>query len=103
MAGAHAAKEITWLRTFLSKIGEIQNSPTSLWIDNQSAIALTKNPEFHNRTKHIAVRYHFICKKIEDGELAPIYIPTSEQVADVLTKGLPRVKFVKFVCGMGLR
>jgi Reverse transcriptase (RNA-dependent DNA polymerase) len=47
MAGAHAAKEIAWLRTFLSEIGEIQNSPTSLWIDNQSAIALYPGDTSH--------------------------------------------------------
>jgi hypothetical protein len=67
------------------------------------AIALAKNPEFHNRTKHIAVRYHFIREKIEDGKLAPIYMPTGEQTADILTKGLPKVKFVTFVHAMGLR
>ena len=103
MAGTHAAKEVAWLRTFLSEIGHTQDSPTSLYIDNQSAIALAKNPEFHNRTKHIAVHYHFICEKIKDGELAPIYVPTGEQTADILTKGLPKVKFVDFVRQMGLR
>jgi hypothetical protein len=103
MAGAHAAKKVAWLRTFLSEIGRILNSPTRLLVDNQSAIALTKNPEFHNRTKHIAVRYHFIREKMEEGELAPEYVPTNEQVVDILTKGLPKAKFVKFTAGMGLR
>jgi Reverse transcriptase (RNA-dependent DNA polymerase) len=103
MAGAHAAKEVAWLRAFLSEIGRSQNSPTSLFIDNQSAIALAKNPKFHNRTKHIAVRYHFIREKIEDKEILPQYIPTSEQVADILTKGLPKAKFSYFVNGIGLQ
>ena len=48
MAGAHAAKEAAWIRIFLSEIGEAQSSPTHLMIDNQSAMALTKNFEFHS-------------------------------------------------------
>ena len=102
MAGAHSAKEVAWLRTFLSEIGRTQNLPTWLLVDNQSAIALTRNPEFHNRAKHIAIQYHFIREKIEEDELVLEYIPTGEQVADILTKGLPKAKFVKFTAGMGL-
>jgi hypothetical protein len=102
MAAAHATKEIIWLRTFLMEINFQQNLPTSLFVDNQSAIALTKNSEFHNRTKHIAVRFHFIREKVEDGEVVLEYVPTGDQVADVLTKGLARVKFEHFVDGMGL-
>jgi hypothetical protein len=102
MAATHATKEIIWLRTFLSEIKFQQDSPMPLFVDNQSTIVLTKNPEFHNRMKHIAIRFHFICKKVEDGEVALEYVPMGEQIADVLTKGLPRVKFEYFVEGIGL-
>ena len=91
MAGTHAAKGVAWLRTFLLEIGQTQNSPTWLLVDNQSAIALVKNPEFHNWTKHIAVQYHFIREKIEEGELVLEYIPTGEHVADILRP--PQGKF----------
>ncbi|GBE86218.1 Retrovirus-related Pol polyprotein from transposon TNT 1-94 [Sparassis crispa] len=102
MAGAHGTKEAVWLRAFLSEIGQVQKGPTPLLIDNQSAIALSKNAAFHERTKHIAVRYHFIREKYDSGEIEPEYVPTRNQVADVLTKGLPREKHEKFSAGMGL-
>jgi len=55
IARAHAAKEVVWLRQLLSKLGQGTRYPTTLLIDNQSAIAITKNPEFHDQTKHIDV------------------------------------------------
>ena len=58
MAIAEAVKEVLWLRPLLESVGLIQSSPTELNVDNQAAIALSKNPEFHKRTKHIGVRFH---------------------------------------------
>ncbi|THH33390.1 hypothetical protein EUX98_g798 [Antrodiella citrinella] len=83
MAGASAAKEAVWLRMFLSQLGQLTSAPTPLHIDNQSAIFLSKDSTFHERTKHIAVRHHFIREKVEDGEIEPLYVPTGDQVADV--------------------
>jgi hypothetical protein len=60
-----------------------------IFADNQGAIALTKNPVFHNHSKHIDVQYHYICKKVADGELQIKFIPTADMVADALTKALP--------------
>ena len=71
-------------------------------MDNQSAIAIAKNPQFHDRTKHIEVRHHFIRDKIEQGELELEYIPTGEQVADVMTKALNREKHNVFTKEMGV-
>lgn len=64
-----------------------------LCIDNKSAIELMKNPVLHGRSKHIDVRFHFIRKCIERGELIVKYVGTQEQRADILTKALGRVKF----------
>jgi hypothetical protein len=60
IAGTHTAKEATWLRLLLSELGQDMSSPTILHIDNQSAIAITWNPEFHKCMKHINVHYHYI-------------------------------------------
>ncbi|KMQ85201.1 integrase core domain protein [Lasius niger] len=60
VAAASAAKEMIWLRKLLSDIGHGCSEATVLFIDNQSAIRLVKNPEFHKRTKHIAIRFHII-------------------------------------------
>jgi hypothetical protein len=88
IAGVHAAKEAIWLRRLLSELRLPDHDPTTLRMDNQSAIAIAKNPQFHDRTKHIEVRYHFLHHKIEEEEIKLDYIPINEQVADVLTKGL---------------
>ena len=78
------------------------NDPTTLRMDNQSAMAIAKNPQFHDRTKHIEVRYHYLRDKVEAEELDLEYIPTGEQVADVLTKALNREKHTSFTKDMGV-
>ena len=64
-----------------------------IFVDNISAIKLVKNPEFHKRTKHMDVRYHFIRERIESGELKVEYLCTENQKADIFTKALPRERF----------
>ena len=76
--------------------------PQIILADNQGAIKLSKNPQHHNRTKHIDVRYHFIRKTCQDGLIELAYIPTAEMVADILTKALPRDKHEKHMIGMGM-
>lgn len=88
MAAASATREAVWMRTFLSEIRILPTQRIRLLIDNQSAISLAKNTVFHSRTKHIAIRYHFIRKKVDSGEIELKYVPTNWQVADVLTKAL---------------
>lgn len=62
-------------------------------IDNESAIKMTKNLEFHNCTKHIKRRWHHIREVVEQGEITLHWIPTKENLADILTKPLPRPQF----------
>ena len=102
VAGSEATKEAVWLRLLLSEIGQLKAGPTTLLIDNQSAIARAKNPVCHSRTKHVAVQHHFIREKVESGEVKAEYIPTGDQVADVLTKALAREKHEKFTKGLRL-
>ena len=102
IAGAHTAKEAIWLRQLLSELGLDMSSPTALHIDNQSAIAIARNPEFHDRTKHIDVCYHFLRQVVEDKSIELEYIPTRDQVADTLTKGLPPASYSKFREEMGV-
>lgn len=64
-----------------------------LFLDNQSAIKLLKNPEFHKRTKHIDVRYHFAREKIQEGLFDLEYVTTKEQQADIFTKPLLKEQF----------
>ena len=79
VAAAAAAKEAIWLRRILRDLNFVQCFPTTLFVDNQSAIRLAINPEFHKRSKHIDVRCHFIRELIENKELIVKYIATTEQ------------------------
>ena len=96
IAACMATKEAIWLRRLLSSIGFTQTAPTPLFRDNQSAIRLVKNHEYHKRTKHIDIQYHFIREKFEQGEIDISYIPTTQQLADIMTKALSRDKFEMF-------
>jgi hypothetical protein len=75
-------------------IGTESGAP-ELLVDNQSAIALSKNPVFHERSKHIDVRYHYIRECIDEGRIIIDYTAIEEQLADILTKALGRVRFLE--------
>ena len=73
-----------------------------LYCDNKSAIAIAHNPVLHDRTKHVEIDKHFIKEKIDSGQICMPYLPTTEQVADILTKGLPKKQFDKLCCKLAL-
>lgn len=64
-----------------------------MYEDNQGSIALAKNPEFHKRTKHIDIRYHFVREKVESGEVVLEYCPNQDMLADIMTKPIAAVQF----------
>ena len=103
VAATHGMKEALWLRNLLAEVFEPLTDATTLFSDNQSAIALTRDHQFHARTKHIDVRYHFIRWVVENGALRLVYCPTADMVADVLTKALPSPKVKHFAECLGLR
>jgi hypothetical protein len=70
--------------------------------DNQGAIALTKNPHLHERSKHIDVCYHYVRDLAERGKLDVAYVPTADMVADGMTKPLQRVAFERFKNQLGV-
>ena len=95
MAACEAAKEAVWMRRFLNEIKEEPTGPISVYCDNQSAIKLVHNPEFHQRTKHVDVKFHFIRDQQEKGDIDVSYVETENQLADIFTKPLPEPRFVK--------
>jgi transposase InsO family protein len=103
MAQKNAATEGIWLRGLLEELTLRDNAPTTIWADNQGAIKLAKNPEFHRRTKHIGIQYHFTRECVENGEIKLVYVPSEEMIADGLTKGLPKARFDQFVNLLGLQ
>jgi len=97
-------KESLWLGELLQDLGALkyQHEIRLLHCDNQGAIALTKNPEYHARTKHIDIQYHFIRQHVEAGAIQLTYCPTYKMTADIFTKPLPRPQFQKHVLGLGV-
>ena len=80
-----ACKELIWLKDFLKELEKEQETP-SLHSDSQSVIDLTNNLVYHDRTKYIDMRYHFICKLLKDDVFSLLKIHTSWNLADMLTK-----------------
>jgi hypothetical protein len=88
-----AVQEAMWLRCVLKDIGIPQAAPILILEDNQSAISIANNPASHDKTKHIAIRHHFVRDSVEAGEVQLQYCPTNEMVADILTKPLAHDRF----------
>jgi hypothetical protein len=102
VAVTHAAKEALWLRSLITQLFSLKLNPTTLFSDNQSAIALTQDHQYHAHTKHIDIRFHFIRWIVENGSLHLVYCPTDDMVADTLTKALPLAKVKHFASQLGL-
>ncbi|KAL0312604.1 UNVERIFIED_CONTAM: Retrovirus-related Pol polyprotein from transposon RE1 [Sesamum radiatum] len=102
IAAAAASNQATWLRRILEDMGEKQEEPTTIYCDNKSAIAITKNPVQHNRTKHIDIKYHALREATTRGEIELKYCSTEEQLADMFTKALPRDKFEELRMKIGV-
>ena len=86
----------------MSGLFNLELDTTVILCDNQSCIKMTENPLFHDRSKHIEIRYFYIRDMMQKGAIKLQYVSTDEQVADVLTKPLSRVKFEHFQDNLGV-
>ena len=84
------------------RVFECELEATVVHCDNQSGIRLSENPVFHDRSKHIDIRYHFLRDCVHMGTIKLEYIQTDEQVVDIFTKALCKQSFVKFRDKLGL-
>ena len=94
MTEMQAMKKVIWLCCFLSEIGYFH--------DNNEAMNLARNPEFHACIKHIDIQYHFVCEAVDCYLVDFEFVPTVKQAADELTKALFAVKFSCFLIQSGL-
>uniref|UniRef100_A0AAV1UZ49 Copia protein n=1 Tax=Peronospora matthiolae TaxID=2874970 RepID=A0AAV1UZ49_9STRA len=86
------------------ELGEMTSDEAiKMYEDNQGSIALAKNPEFHKRTKHIDIRYHFVREKVESGEVVLEYCPTQDMLADMMTKPIAAVQFENIRDRLGIK
>jgi hypothetical protein len=97
-----ASTQALWLVRLLSDLLGRDTGAVELRVVSKSALALVKKPVFHERSKHIRVRYHFIRGCLEEGNFKSCYINTKDQLADLLTKPLGRIKFLELCSRIGM-
>ena len=102
IAGCESSKEAIWIARLLKEIAKEDPIPVQLFCDNQSAIRLVKNPEFHQRTKHIDIKYHFIRDQQANGIIDATYVNTTNQLADIFTKPLEMSRFESLLIKIGI-
>ena len=99
---AAAANQAIWLSKVLADLGHKQSSPTELYCDNKSAIAIAQNPVQHGRTKHINVKFHALREAEKNLFIKILHCPTEVQLADLMTKGLPRSRLEMLRMKLGM-
>lgn len=102
MSLTEAAKESIYLRRFMNEIGFQSKGPTVIHNDNQAAEKLARNHVYHSRSKHIDIRHHFVRSALKEGHVEIKYVPSEDNPADVLTKGLGGPKHEKHRLGLGV-
>jgi hypothetical protein len=102
IAAVEAAKEIIWMRQFMGELGYPPSTSSTLLMDNQSAISVSKNPEHHGRMKHLDLRWFWLRDTVDSGLIKPTFVPTEDMAADMLTKSLMRPYVEKCRRLMGL-
>lgn len=96
------AKEMLYLNQLMFELTNVSIEPSQIYVDNTSSINLAKNAAYHDRTKHIDVRFHHLRDNIETKKIAIEYVSTNNNIADALTKSLNGVKTKQFAIEMGL-
>ena len=88
VASCLASCEAVWMRKLLSDLFDLQLDATCIYWDNQSCVKFSKNLVFHDNSKHIEIKYHYIRDMVQRGAMKLQYVATDEQIIDVLTKPL---------------
>lgn len=102
-AVASTVAELNWLTHLHNELHlPLKHTPTVL-CDNIGVTYLCKNPIFHSRMKHVAIDFHFVHDQVEKKEITVCHTISAKQLADALTKPLPKKKFTELVSKIGLR
>jgi hypothetical protein len=97
-----AVRKAVWLRKLLTDLFDHEMDPTIIHCENQSCVKLSENLVFHDRSKHIEIKYHYIKDMVQRKAVHVQYLPTHEQIADIFTKPLAKTKFEYFRERLGL-
>ena len=95
MALSNAAQEAVWLKELHKDLNVKTTGPMIIFEDNQAAIKMAKNPQYHGRSKHISIKYHFIREQVNNNNIELRYCRTDDMIADMFTKGLNTTKHIK--------
>ena len=98
---ASYTSQVVWIQSQLRDYG-LNMKKIPLYCDSESAIRIFHNPVQHSKTKHIALRYHFIKDHVEDGNVEIHFVRTTDQLVDIFTKALPVASFNKILQGLGM-
>ena len=102
IATCSACSEVVWIHKMLVGLFDAEVDVTDIHCDNPICIKMTKKIVFHDKFKHIEIRYHYIWDMVQKGVVKLKYVPTEEQVEDILTKNLSHVKFEYFRDKLGV-
>jgi hypothetical protein len=97
-----AVHKVVWLHKLLADLFGREMDSTIIHCDNQSCVKLSENHVFHDKSKHIEIKYHYIRDMVQRKSVHVYYLSTHEQIADVFTKPLARTKFEYFHERLGL-
>ena len=103
VAMTHAIQEALYLKQLVCDLTNSCDIKVSLGVDNQSALKLCKNPVFHQRSKHIDIKYHFIRDIIQKDLVNVYYVQSSQNLADIFTKAVPCPRLKSFVHILGIK
>jgi hypothetical protein len=95
MAMSNCSCQVVWIKTLIEELG-IKLNAIPLYGNNQGAIFIASNPVQESHTKHIDIRYHYICEVIADKKVDLMFMPGEINPADTFTKNLGKIKFDKF-------
>ncbi len=90
------------MRELVADLCDQPSEPTLVFEDNQSAISMAKNPQFHGRSKHINIKFHFVREQVAANKSLLKYCPTQNMLADILTKGVSFEKFERLTKMWGM-
>ena len=102
IATSDVDKKLNWIHKLLASLFGEMLETTIIHCDNRSCVKLSENPVYHNKLKHIKMRYHYLRDMVQNSAIRLQYIPTDEQIADVFTKRLSTTKFVYFRDKLGM-
>ena len=102
VAAAGAVNQALWLRKLLADLNHHQKEPTTIFVDNEAAISISKDPVFHGKTKHFKIKYYVIREVQKNKEILLVHCRSEAQLADILTKALSKAKFEELRRSLGI-